>query len=168
MHKPSIEEKRAIYAKPLEEQFTQVYQTKEGFTVSRHLLKDVGAMDYERVLNAAAIYAKEGNVLMMPEIHESEVQIRTLMGLPEKSNPDLRVADTFIDVKSPFSVNNIVKNATKSSRQGAIACITDDHCVINVESLEYWSRLILQNADYMQREVHFIIDGNLYKCRNRT
>ena len=166
--KLSIEEKRAIFAKPLEEQFTQVYKTKEGFSVSRHLLKDVGAMDYERVLNAAAIYAKEGNVLMMPEIHESEVQIRTLMGLPEKSNPDLRVADTFIDVKSPFSVNNIVKNATKSSRQGAIACITDDHCVINVESLEYWSRLILQNADYMQREVHFIIDGNLYKCRNRT
>ncbi len=168
MHKPSIEEKRAIYAKPLEEQFTQVYQTKEGFTVSRHLLKDVGAMDYERVLNAAAIYAKEGNVLMMPEIHKSEMQIRTLMGLPEKSNPDLKVVDTFIDVKSPFSVDNIVKNATKSSRQGAIACITDDHCIINVESLEYWGNLILRDSNYLQREVHFIVDGILYKCKGRN
>mgnify|MGYP007056166119 CR=1 FL=1 len=163
MHKPSIEEKRAIYAKPLEEQFTQVYQTKEGFTVSRHLLKDVGAMDYERVLNAAAIYAKEGNVLMMPEIHKSEMQIRTLMGLPEKSNPDLKVVDTFIDVKSPFSVDNIVKNATKYSRQGAIACITDDHCVITFKDMIYWKNKIMEDGNYTKDEVHFIIDGVLYK-----
>lgn len=46
MHKPSVEKKKAVYAKPLEKQFKQAYQTKEGFTVSRHLLKDVGAMDY--------------------------------------------------------------------------------------------------------------------------
>lgn len=125
-------------------------------------------MDYERVLNAAAIYAKDGNVLMMPEIHKSEVQIRTLMGLPEKSNPDLKVVDTFIDVKSPFSVDKSVTNAIKSSRQGAIACITDDHCIINVESLGYWGNLILRDSNYLQREVHFIVDGILYKCRNRT
>ena len=131
--------------------------------MSRHLLKDVGAMDYERVLNAAALYAEEGNVLIMSEIHASETHVRALFGLPEKSNPDLKVVDTFIDVKSPFSVENIVKNATKSSRQGAIACITDDHCIITYKDMMYWKNIIMEDGNYIKDEVHFIIDGVLYK-----
>ena len=60
------------------------------------------------------------------------------------------------------------KNAVQASRQGAIACITDDHCIINVESVEYWGYLILRDSNYVQREVHFIVDGILYKCKGRN
>ena len=44
---------------------------------------------------------------------------------PEKKNPDLIVGSDFVDVKSPFSTSNIVRNANEAVRQGSIACITD-------------------------------------------
>lgn len=73
------------------------------------------------------------------------------------------ITSYFLAVKSPFSVDNIVKNATKSSRQGAIACITDDHCVITFKDMIYWKNKIMEDGNYTKDEVHFIIDGVLYK-----
>lgn len=143
LRKYSKDEKHAIYETPLEEQFKTVYNGGENGMVQRHVLKDTNAMDYERVLSAGALYAKKEEVLLMPEIHSSERNIRELLGLPEKSNPDLKVGGRWIDVKSPFSTSTIIANANHAAKQGAIACITDDHCVIELSKIngmerKYW------------------------------
>ncbi|MCI6642923.1 MAG: hypothetical protein MSH18_01795 [Bacteroidales bacterium] len=122
-HKPTIEEKRGVYRKPIEEQFDKVYEV-EGGVVLRHQLKDKMSEDYERVLTTAALYAEEKKrVLIMPEIHSSETDIRRRFNLPDKSNPDLNVSGGWIDVKSPFSISKIIKNANQASAQGGVACI---------------------------------------------
>lgn len=121
-------------------------------------------MDYERVLDAAKLYSKSSNVEMLPEIHESETYIRKKIGLEGKSNPDLRTSKYgFVDVKSPFAYKKIEKNAIKASNQGAIACITDDHLLLQESKLEQLSKTILNNRDYTKDEVHWVVNGKLYK-----
>ncbi len=163
LRKYSKDEKHAIYETPLEEQFKTVYNGGENGMVQRHVLKDTNAMDYERVLSAGALYAKKEEVLLMPEIHSSERNIRELLGLPEKSNPDLKVGGRWIDVKSPFSTSTIIANANHAAKQGAIACITDDHCVIELSKINGYGKKILDDPNYHFNEVHFVVDGKLYK-----
>lgn len=166
-YKPTIEEKRNVYKKPIEEQFDKVYQA-EGGIVLRHQLKDKLSNDYERVLTAAALYAEEKKrVLIMPEIHVSEKDVRSRLGLPSNANPDLNVGGRWIDVKSPFSTGKIVSNANQASSQGGIACITDDHCIIPKEALPNLAGQVFRDPHYKQKEVHFIVDGILYKYNSQ-
>lgn len=58
---------------------------------------------------------------------------------------------------------NIVRNAIQASRQGAIACITDDHCIMTFADMMHWKGKIMSDPNYTKDEVHFIIDGMLYK-----
>lgn len=82
LKKPSAEEKHTVYSKPIAQQF----RNTEYDNVVVHKLKDVHTMDYERVLHAASLYAKDGYyVQVMPEIHESETEIRERFGLEGKS-----------------------------------------------------------------------------------
>ncbi|MCR5454712.1 MAG: hypothetical protein K6F33_06980 [Bacteroidales bacterium] len=99
----------------------------------------------------------------MPEIHESESDVRRWFGLTGKSNPDLKVGDGWVDVKSPFSVESISDNACAAQKQNAIACITDDMCVLKVDNLKDYARKVLYSQGYHQNKVYFIIDGMLYK-----
>lgn len=163
LRKHTPEEKHQIYSKPFDEQFKNVYSSN-NHTVKRHILRDTNGMDYERVLDAAKLYSKSSNVEMLPEIHESETYIRKKIGLEGKSNPDLRTSKYgFVDVKSPFAYKKIEKNAIKASKQGAIACITDDHLLLQESKLEQLSKTILNNRDYTKDEVHWVVNGKLYK-----
>ena len=65
--------------------------------------------------------------------------------------------------KSPFAYKKIEKNAIKASKQGAIACITDDHLLLQESKLEQLSKTILNNRDYTKDEVHWVVNGKLYK-----
>lgn len=157
LRRPTVAEKQASYSKPLNEQFT-----KEG-NILIHELRDKNAMDYERVSNAAKLLAPEGRVLVMPEIHRSESAVRQRFGLPDKSNPDLKVGNEWVDVKSPFSIETLSSNACDAQKQGAIACITDDMCILKVADLDKYARYVFRSQGYHQDKVYFIIDGVLYK-----
>ena len=160
-------QKHAIYSMPLNDQFEEVFTGTHGGKVKRHVLRQKEEMDYERVLDAAALYADKETVLMLPEIHISETSIRQTLNLPGKSNPDLLVGSVFVDVKSPYSENEISQNACRAFQQGAIACITDDHCVLRESMLDQYARRVLHSQGYGKTEVHFVINGVLYKYNSQ-
>ncbi len=102
----------------------------------------------------------------MPEIHYSETDVRKRLGIPsEKANPDLKVGDKWVDVKSPFNTFNIVRNANQAAEQGSIACITDDHCIISSDGVEKFAERIFKSEYYTQDIVYFIIDGKPIKMQ---
>ena len=157
------EEKHKIYSKPVSEQFEDIY-TSKNHTVKRHVLRDENGMDYNRVLTVAKLYSKSSDVELLPEIHKSEIEIRERIGLVGNTNPDLHISGhRFIDVKSPFSYKNITTNAINASRQQAIVCLTDDHTIIRESDLEQLSKRILKNDKYAKDEVHWVVNGKLYK-----
>lgn len=161
--KRTKEEKHKIYSKPTEEQFEILSKNKEGYEVSRHILKGKKEMDYNRVLDAAKLLSKFDNVRILPEIHASELDIRSRLGLPEKKNPDLMFGNTFVDVKSPFSSRNIVTNANDACKQNAIACITDHLCHIDKNKIGLLARKVLSDKNYTRDTVFFVVENKLYK-----
>ena len=125
--KLTAQEKHNVYSRPIEQQFENVAQN-----VQRHILKGTDEEDYERILKAAILYGKSNRVLIMPEIHAKETEIRKILGVPNATKiPDLKVANGWVDVKSPKNYRNIMRNAHQASEQGAIACITDDRIEID-------------------------------------
>ncbi len=155
--KPTVAEKQAVYSKPINKQFA-----KEG-NILIHELRDKNAMDYERVTNAAKLLSSEGQVLVMPEIHKSEKSIRDRFGLTGNSNPDLKVGNDWVDVKSPFTIEALSDNACAAQRQNAIACITDDMCILKVEDMKDYAKKVFNSQGYHQDKVYFIVNGVLYK-----
>ncbi len=102
----------------------------------------------------------------MPEIHYSETDVRKRLGIPsEKANPDLKVRDKWVDVKSPFNTFNIVRNANQAAEQGSIACITDDHCIISQKDAQIWAKKVFDDINYTQDVIYFIIDGKPIKIQ---
>ncbi len=88
--------------------------------------------DYKEIKQTAILLAKNGKITeMLPEIHKNERVIRqTIFSyLPKtnNSNPDLRNGRFYYDLKRPKSIRRILKNANKSSKQGAIAIISDSN-----------------------------------------
>lgn len=163
LKKYTPEEKHEIYSKPIKEQFEKIYVSR-GHTIKKHILKDEKSMDYERVFDAAKLYAYSDDVTLLPEIHKSEKEIRKRLGLTGNANPDLITKSYgFIDVKSPFNHKNILSNAIYASNQGAIACLTDDHIVISDSEMKSLSESILKNKNYSKKEVHWVVNGKLYK-----
>lgn len=163
--KLSREEKHHIYTLPLTQQFQWV-GIPSTFMVKKHVLRSEDAEDYGRVLKVALAYAEESEVLVMPEIHESEIEIRRRLGIPTpKKNPDLKVGSYWVDVKSPQNIEKIVVNANKAAIQGAIACITDDF--IDLSDMDELAINILSSECYTQPEVHFYSQGVLYKYNSQ-
>lgn len=163
IEKLTPEQKHEIYSRPIEQQFENVAQN-----VQRHILKGTDEEDYERILKAAILYGKANKVLIMPEIHAKETEIRKILGVPNATKiPDLKVAEGWVDVKSPKGYRNIIHNANLAAAQGAIACITDDRISLNLRMLPKLSKNILQNKFYSKGEVHFIVDGILYKYNSQ-
>ena len=157
------EEKQEIYMRPIEGQFERLSDDKSPYTVTRHILKDKKEMDYKRVEDVALSFGKSHDVRIMPEIHASETQIRLAFGLPEKKNPDLIVGSDFVDVKSPFSTSNIVRNANEAVRQGSIACITDHLTVIPESKIKHFAGKIFGDKNYTKDTVYFYVKKKLYK-----
>ena len=165
--KLSPKEKHEIYEKPLEEQFEEFMPGHFPHSIKIHVLRPRTG-DYERVLDAAKLYAQQSEVLILPEIHKSEKAIRQRLGLKsETANPDLKVGDEFVDVKSPLQFSNVRRNANDATKQGGKACVKDDFFTIDLNSLEYLAKEILKDESYLESEVHFIIKGTLYKYNSQ-
>ncbi|AZI53891.1 hypothetical protein EIB75_10695 [Epilithonimonas vandammei] len=117
-----------VLKSPRENQFKTIFTDESGGTVKEHLLITKGD-DYSELLKVAKSFAKSGkNVELLPEINSKEKTARKIV-FPnlqsEKSNPDLRVGNSFFDLKRPAAIKNIVGNANKADKQGAIAIISD-------------------------------------------
>ena len=154
----SVEEKREIYARPIEKQIEKVEEN-----IYRHILKDKMSDDYERILAVARLYAKNEKVIIMTEIHKSEIEARKKWGIKvEKRNADIKLESGWIDVKSPHNLKKITKNANSASGQGGIACITDDFCKFDLNQAKEKADVLFNNPWYTQNEVHFKIKDKLY------
>lgn len=165
MRKFTAEQKHQIYSMPIERQFDKVKKN-----VFKHVLKTTDEEDYERLLEVAKAYADKGmKVWILPEIHKSEVDIRQRIGLPSKTHtPDLWIdKKILIDAKSPLNYKRIESNANGASEQGGIACITNHFIKLEPTKLAAISKRILSNGMYTKDEVHFYINGTLYKYNSQ-
>ena len=171
------EQKEAIYALSLSEQFSIVHiDSESGYVVYQHLLVDDHAPDYWQILAVAKAYAAETDCWINPIVNKSagEGRKRLYPGIGDNANPDLTTDKYgYIDVKSPFSKSNIISNANDACKQGAIAMITD--LCLNEELSIYKAKSITfdiffgrnidkdGNPNYTQDAVHWFINGTLYK-----
>ncbi len=165
--KYTLEERKEIYSRPLEEQFVRVYEDGEA-VVLRHLIRSTEAEDYGIVLEVAKALAgeKRGHVWILPEINKHETALRDALGLSTSNGytPDLMMSiGSFVDVKSPESVDKISANACKSSRQGGVVCITDHSTILKENQIDRYSRWVLDSQGYLFEEAFFFINGQLYK-----
>lgn len=81
-YKYSLEARKAIYSRPLKEQFELVFKQGEA-AVMKHIIKSSTAEDYGRVLDVAKAFAidKQTTVYILPEINAREKILRGLLGL---------------------------------------------------------------------------------------
>ncbi len=170
-------EKEAIYALPLSAQFRIVHiDVGSRFAVYQHILVDTAAPDYPQILAVAKAYAAETDCWINPEVMPQAVSARQKLypGITDNANPDLFTEKYgYIDVKSPRSKNNIIRNTNEACKQGAIAVLTD---LMMNEELKH--KMILQLTDkifseqnknhrgepnYTQNRIHWFIEGKLLK-----
>lgn len=169
----SVEDRDAILAKPLDEQYFTKYIGIKG-KVLQHELACSTAEDYKRVLDVAKAFADEfGDCLLNPEIQFTATNGRRKVYdmLPEdsKANPDLKVGEFgYIDVKSPEKVMNCCRNANHASdAQHACACLTD-HCFrkpITERQIQDRNKAIWDSKDYHHDYIFWYVNGKLRKYK---
>ena len=153
------------------EQFNTVFKSKKGAVVEHQLITK--SDDYNDILGVAKAYAKKGNIAeMLPEISEREETIRSVIfpNLQSKtSNPDLKIGNQYFDVKRPSAIKNIVGNANKASKQGAIAIISDSRLAkpLTDAIIKERAKDIFKNKNYKFNTVVFYKKGKLVVL-NRT
>lgn len=103
---------------------------------------------------------------IMPEISENEKTIRDVLfkGLQSKtSNPDLKVGNKYYDIKRPSAIKNILGNANKASKQGAIAVISDSRLNKPMDNKIMQNRAthIFKDNNYQFNQVLFLNDSKL-------
>lgn len=166
----SVEEKEAIYAMPIEQQYTDEGKFRKGH-VFKHVLENKYIEDdYDRVFHAASLFADSiGDAKINPRVSENSIVGRKTIypGIVSKATPDLFVEGIgYIDVKSPKRRDKIVKNANHASNeQEAYACITDHEYKDGEISLEFArekSNKIFDNEKYHHDKVFWVIKGKLY------
>ena len=141
--------------------------------VFEHLLINKGKDDYMELNEIAKAFAKSNKrVELMPEINEKEKNIRSLLfpNLRSKtSNPDLKIGSLFYDLKRPTPFKNIVGNANKSSKQGAIAIISDSKMEkpLTTKIMNERAKDIFGDKNYKFNEVYFFKNKKLIRY-NRT
>lgn len=169
----SVEDRDAILAKPLDEQYFTKYIGIKG-KVLQHELACSTAEDYKRVLDVAKAFAEEfGDCLLNPEIQFTATNGRRKVYdmLPEdsKANPDLKVGEFgYIDVKSPEKVMNCCRNANHASdAQHACVCLTD-HCFrkpITERQIQDRNKAIWDSKDYHHDYIFWYVNGKLRKYK---
>lgn len=167
----SLEERKAIYARPFSEQFTEEY-SKGNARVYTHLVKSMTSDDYGRVFDVAKAMAVRLNqpVYILPEVHASEVAFRNEIGLPtgSKVTPDIMIGiGSFVEVKSPKTYGKLVTNANKASGQMGVVCITDHSHPFDASKLDEYASRIFSDGHYNYDELYFFIKGKLYKKAKR-
>lgn len=165
--KYSLEERREIYARPVNLQFLPVFMHGEA-VVLKHIIKSSIAEDYPRVFDVAkalSIYF-QSPVYILPEINACEQDFRNLLGLSNENGctPDIMLSNgVFVDVKSPQKMDKLARNAGKASRQSAIACITDHRLHLEIKNLDLYAQRVFGNDAYIFDTVYFFIQNHLYK-----
>lgn len=170
-----IEQKREVYSKPLQNQYSSVFNTTKGGKVEVHELVDLRAEDYKDVLNAAKAIAREGKIVkIQPIIDRSEILFRGKIypGLTSKtSNPDLLIDGRYIDVKRPKAIKNITGNANGASKQGAEVLISDARLNLDDNIINKRAAAILNENNrefYGFDRVHFLNKGKVVTIKNTT
>ncbi|MDI6049594.1 phage minor head protein [Flavobacterium sp. XS2P24] len=154
-----------VLQKDRKEQFKTILETKKGI-VREHLLIKKGN-DYNDILTAAKEFAKKGKVAeLMPEIYKDEKTIRNMIFpnlISKTSNPDLRVGNSYYDIKRPKAIKNILGNANGASKQGAIAVISDSQLNKPLTDVIMKNRAIhiFKDENYKFNEVVFLKAGKL-------
>lgn len=164
------QEKDAIYARPIDEQWTKSYKGKNG-EVRTHLAYR-GADDVDRVMDVAKAFADQyGNCDINCEVWKelTDVRSRLFPELPtdSKANPDLRTKFGLVDVKSPTSHLNFVSNANVASRdQHSIACITTHRMAITEQQLRDRIEALWKEEDY-KHDILFVYHNGVLTKYNR-
>ena len=169
----SVEDRDAILAKPLDEQFFTKYIGIKG-KVLQHELACSTAEDYKRVLDVAMAFANEyGDCLINPEIQFTATsgrrKVYDMLPKDSKANPDLKVGEFgYIDVKSPEKVMNCCRNANHASdAQHACVCLTD-HCFrkpITERQIQDRNKAIWDSEQYHHDYIFWYVNGKLRKYK---
>lgn len=117
----NIERKNAIYKQPVKNQYEPVATTKSGYLVNKHLLTNIADNDYLDKLELAKHYSElmKTDAYLLPEIHQSEISFRDkiMPGAVYPKNPDIKLSDTYIEMKRSKSVRNISARIRKAAEQ---------------------------------------------------
>lgn len=169
----SVEDRDAILAKPLDEQYFTKYMGIKG-KVLQHDLACSTAEDYKRVLDVAMAFANEyGDCLINPEIQFTATsgrrKVYDMLPNDSKANPDLKVGEFgYIDVKSPEKVMNCCRNANHASdAQHACVCLTD-HCFrkpITEKQIQDRNKAIWDSEQYHHDYIFWYVNGKLRKYK---
>ncbi len=169
----SVEDRDAILAKPLDEQYFTKYIGIKG-KVLQHDLACSTAEDYKRVLDVAMAFANEyGDCFLNPEIRfnakEGRRKVYDMIPKDSRANPDLKVGEFgYIDVKSPEKVMNCCRNANHASdAQHACVCLTD-HCFrkpITERQIQDRNKAIWDSKDYHHDYIFWYVNGKLRKYK---
>lgn len=169
----SVEDRDAILAKPLDEQYFTKYIGIKG-KVLQHDLACSTAEDYKRVLDVAMAFANEyGDCFLNPEIRfnakEGRRKVYDMIPKDSRANPDLKVGEFgYIDVKSPEKVMNCCRNANHASdAQHACVCLTD-HCFrkpITERQIQDRNKAIWDSKDYHHYYIFWYVNGKLRKYK---
>ena len=169
----SVEDRDAILAKPLDEQYFTKYMGIKG-KVLQHELACSTAEDYKRVLDVAMAFANEyGDCLINPEIQFTATsgrrKVYDMLPKDSKANPDLKVGEFgYIDVKSPEKVMNCCRNANHASNaQHACVCLTD-HCFrkpITERQIQDRNKAIWDSEQYHHDYIFWYVNGKLRKYK---
>jgi len=125
-----------VFQKPIEKQYSSIYNSSTGGKVLVHDLADIKAPrvksdDYIDRIEAAKAFAKQGHtVRVLPVVDSKDIEIRkvVLKGYSHKTaNPDFLIDGKYVDLKRPESIRRILYNANKASlKQNSIAVLTDE------------------------------------------
>lgn len=168
----SVEEKIAIYQKPINQQFVQEI-FGEG-AIKEHILMCKTDQDYPKVRSVAEAFATEGHTAVLNPIVDKNEKFGRKKIYPEFSddfigNPDLYIAEYgYIDVKTPKKTTNVVGLAFHASEvQKSIACITDLRFkAITQNQIDDRNKEIFRKKDRYPFDIIFwYIGGKLYKYR---
>lgn len=161
-----------VLTKPREKQFKTIFEDKTGGKVNEHLLTTKGD-DHKEIVSLSKEFAKKGKrVDILPEINEKEKDARKKI-FPklqsDKSNPDIKVGNTYLDLKRPSAIKNIVGNANKASKQGAVAIISDSKLdkELTGKIMDERAKDIFNDKNYQFDKVYFYKDEKLVEY-NRT
>lgn len=169
----SVEDRDAILAKSLDEQYFTKYIGIKG-KVLQHELACSTAEDYKRVLDVAKAFADEfGDCFLNPEIRfnakEGRRKVYDMIPEDSRANPDLKVGEFgYIDVKSPEKVMNCCRNANHASdAQHACVCLTD-HCFrkpITERQIQDRNKAIWDSEQYHHDYIFWYVNGKLRKYK---
>ena len=125
--KYTLEERKEIYSRPLEEQFVPMYKEGDAI-VYRHLIRSTESEDYCVVFEVAKALAREKNgpIWILPEINRHESILRGLLGLSivDGYTPDIMKDIGFITLNGlPPGCRNI------HSRFSTNASLTGRGCI---------------------------------------